>query len=104
MLLMSILTSILTLVLTSVLGDRSEPTTLWATARRCLDPFQDPRPSKGGGPIHLRVRAPLCLDRDNRDNHEGDWIHDHELVLEEEAQEVTERRLDEHDLLGHQEQ
>ena len=56
------------------------------------------------GPIHLRVRAPLCLDRDNRDNHEGDWIHDHELVLEEEAQEVTERRLDEHDLLGHQEQ
>ena len=24
-------------------GDRSEPTTLWATARRCLDPFHDPR-------------------------------------------------------------
>ena len=57
----------------------------------------------GWGPIHLRVGGPLCLDWDNRDNHEGDWIHDHELVLEEEAQEVTERRLDEHDLLGHQE-
>src|SRR5262249_13000926 len=26
-------------------GDRSEPTTLRATARRCLDPFHDPRPS-----------------------------------------------------------
>src|SRR5262245_51966769 len=26
-------------------GDRSEPTTLRATARRCLDPFHDPRPA-----------------------------------------------------------
>ena len=46
-------------------GDRSEHTTLRATARRCLDLFHDPRPSKGYlaiGPYDLIIQVEATND------------------------------------------
>jgi hypothetical protein len=45
-----------------------------------------------------------CLDRDDGDDLEGERIHDHELIAEDEAPETPELRDDDHDVLGNHEQ
>src|SRR5262249_53713279 len=61
-------------------------------------------PARFPGGVASFERSRLYLDRDNGDNLEGERIHDHDLIIEDEEPETAELRHDEHDLLRNDEQ